>query len=25
MAKDGKTANEILEYYYPGAKVQKLY
>jgi len=25
MAKDGKTAGEILEYYYPGAKVQKLY
>lgn len=25
MAKDGKTAGEILEYYFPGAKVQKLY
>jgi stage II sporulation protein D len=25
MAKDGKTSGEILEYYYPGAKVQKLY
>ncbi|HZE99318.1 MAG TPA: SpoIID/LytB domain-containing protein [Planctomycetota bacterium] len=25
MAKDGKTTAEILEYYYPGAKVQKLY
>jgi stage II sporulation protein D len=25
MAKDGKTAGEILEYYYPQAKVQKLY
>lgn len=25
MAKDGRTASEILEYYYPGAKVQKLY
>ena len=25
MARDGKTAVEILEYYFPGAKVQKLY
>ncbi|HXX92428.1 MAG TPA: SpoIID/LytB domain-containing protein [Planctomycetota bacterium] len=25
MAKDGKTCAEILEYYFPGAKVQKLY
>jgi len=25
MAKDGKTAAEILEYYFPAAKVQKLY
>lgn len=25
MAKDGKTSSEILEYYYPEAKVQKLY
>jgi SpoIID/LytB domain protein len=25
MAKDGKTATQILEYYFPGAKVQKLY
>jgi stage II sporulation protein D len=25
MAKDGKSASEILEYYFPGAKVQKLY
>jgi stage II sporulation protein D len=25
MARDGKTAAEILEYYYPGAKVQKVY
>ena len=25
MAKDGKSAVEILEYYFPGAKVQKLY
>ncbi len=25
MAKDGKSAAEILEYYFPGAKVQKLY
>ena len=25
MAKDGKTAAEILEHYFPGAKVQKLY
>jgi stage II sporulation protein D len=25
MARDGKTASEILEYYFPGAKVQKLY
>lgn len=25
MAKDGKTASEILEYYFPGAKVQKVY
>jgi stage II sporulation protein D len=25
MAKDGKTGAEILEYYFPGAKVQKLY
>ncbi len=25
MARDGKTASEILEYYYPGAKVQKIY
>lgn len=25
MAKDGKTAAEILEYYFPGARVQKLY
>jgi stage II sporulation protein D len=25
MAKDGKTAAEILEYYFPGAKVQKVY
>ena len=25
MAKDGKTAAEILEYYFPGAKVKKLY
>jgi stage II sporulation protein D len=25
MAKDGKSCPEILEYYFPGAKVQKLY
>ena len=25
MAKDGKSAAEILEYYFPGAKVQKVY
>jgi stage II sporulation protein D len=25
MAKDGKTASQILEYYFPGAKVEKLY
>jgi stage II sporulation protein D len=25
MAKDGKTAAQILEYYFPGARVQKLY
>jgi len=25
MAKDGKPATEILEYYFPGARVQKLY
>jgi len=25
MAKDGKSAAEILEYFFPGAKVQKLY
>lgn len=25
LAKDGKTTSEILEYYYPEAKVQKLY
>lgn len=25
MAKDGKTAAEILEYYYPGAKLKKVY
>jgi stage II sporulation protein D len=25
MARDGKSACEILEYYFPGAKVQKLY
>jgi stage II sporulation protein D len=25
MAKDGKSATQILEYYFPGAKVQKLY
>lgn len=25
MAKDGKTGAEILEYYYPGTQVQKLY
>lgn len=25
MAKDGKTAAEILEYYFPGAEVRKLY
>jgi stage II sporulation protein D len=25
MARDGKTASQILEYYYPGAKVQKVY
>ncbi len=25
MAKDGKSASAILEYYFPGAKVQKLY
>jgi stage II sporulation protein D len=25
MARDGKTATEILEYYFPGARVQKLY
>jgi stage II sporulation protein D len=25
MARDGKTAAEILEYYFPGARVQKLY
>jgi stage II sporulation protein D len=25
MAKDGKTCPEILEYYFPGARVQKLY
>ena len=25
MARDGKNAPEILEYYFPGAKVQKLY
>ncbi|HLY09520.1 MAG TPA: SpoIID/LytB domain-containing protein [Planctomycetota bacterium] len=25
MAKDGRTVAEILEYYYPGAKVQKVY
>jgi stage II sporulation protein D len=25
MAKDGKSASEILEYYFPGAKVQKIY
>jgi stage II sporulation protein D len=25
MAKDGKSASQILEYYFPGAKVQKLY
>jgi stage II sporulation protein D len=25
MAKDGKNAAEILEYYFPGARVQKLY
>jgi stage II sporulation protein D len=25
MAKDGKTATEILEYYFPGARVRKLY
>ena len=25
MAKDGRSAAEILEYYFPGAKVQKLY
>ncbi len=25
MAREGKTASEILEYYFPGAKVQKLY
>jgi stage II sporulation protein D len=25
MARDGKTASEILEYYFPGSKVQKIY
>ena len=25
MARDGKSAAEILEYYFPGARVQKLY
>ncbi|MFN3484101.1 MAG: SpoIID/LytB domain-containing protein [Planctomycetota bacterium] len=25
MARDGKSASEILEYYFPGAKLQKLY
>ena len=25
MARDGKTTAEILEYYFPGARIQKLY